>query len=258
MSIDLLDYFLISQLGAFLLIFIRIGAAIMFLPGIGEVYVSPRIRLLFALGFSIVLTPLLEARMPPLPGSPFALGTMIVCEALVGIFIGLIARAVLMCLHVAGNVIAMQSALAVASMFDPSSGNQSAVVSNVLTLAAITLFFTMNLHHLVFYALAQSYEVFTPGAFPPVTDMNILHTRLVGDAFALGIMLASPHIVFSLIFYLAGGLMTRLMPNFQVFFVMMAPQILIAFFLLVALSGTMLSAYGNFMEEQFMNFVATE
>lgn len=258
MTIALLDYFLITQLGAFLLIFTRVGTALMVMPGFGDVYVMPRIRLLFALIFSILLTPLLEARMPPLPGSPWALFVLLLAEVLVGAFMGILARTILAAMHVAGTIIASQSVLAVASQFDPGSGQQSPIVSNMLTLAAITLFFTMNLHHLVLTALVQSYDVFTPGIFPAMQDMNILHTRLAADSFALGVMLAGPHIVVSLLFYLGGGLMTRLMPNFQVFFVMMPAQIMIAFFLLMALCMPILSVFTNFMEEQYMNFVATE
>jgi flagellar biosynthetic protein FliR len=255
MSVALLDHFLIGQLSAFLLIFCRVGAALMTLPGIGDVYVSPRIRLLFALAFSILLTPLLQAAMPPLPGSPIALLLMIVGEILVGVFFGLIAHAILMVLHVAGTMIAQQSSLAVAAIFDPSSGGQSPIISNVLTLMAVTLFFSLNLHHLVLAALVESYELFKPGVMPITEDMSQMHVRLVGDAFALGVMLAGPHIVFSLLFYLAGGLMMRLMPNFQVFFVMMSPQILIAFFLLMAILSTIMGAYTSFFEQQFMNFV---
>jgi flagellar biosynthetic protein FliR len=257
MTINLLDYFLVTQLGGLLLIFIRVGSALMVLPGFGEMYVPPRVRLLLAGTFSLLLLPMLEPRMPLLPGTPLALFVMLLGEILVGVFMGLVARAILMVVHVAGTVIAQQSSLAAASIFDPTSGSQSAVVSNFLSLGAITLFFTMNLHHLVLVALVQSYDVFDPGRFPSTQDMNILYLRLVSDAFKLGIALAAPHIVFSLLFYLAGGLMMRLMPNFQVFFVMMSPQILIAFFLLMALLPTILGIYAHFMEEQYMNFVAT-
>lgn len=258
MTINLLDYFLVTQMGAFLLIFARVGSALMVLPGFGELYVSPRIRLLFALVFSLLLTPLLQARMPGLPPSPFALGVMIGGEVLIGTFMGLIARTMLIVLHVAGSIIASQSALAVAAMFDPSSGQQAPVISNILSLGAITLFFVLDLHHLVLAALVQSYDVFTPGQYPAMQDLNILHLRLMADSFALGVALAGPHIVFSLLFYLAGGLMTRLMPNFQVFFVMMSPQIMIAFFLLLALLSTMLGIFTNFMQDQYMNFIAVD
>ncbi len=258
MSVNFLELFLMSQLSAIAIIFFRVGAALMVLPGFGDVYVPPRIRLLFALVFSILLMPILSSRMPPLPNSGYALGLLAISEVIIGAFIGLIARTVLSALHVAGSIIAAQSSLAVAAIFDPANGAQSPVISNILSLAAMTLFFTTNMHHLVLAALVQSYDVFKAGDFPPLQDMNILHLRMMADAFNLGVALSAPFIVMSLLFYLAGGLMTRLMPNFQVFFIMMSPQIMIAFFLLMALTGTILNLFTNFMEEQYMNFVVTE
>lgn len=258
MSINFLDYFLMSQLSALAIIFFRVSAAIMTLPGFGDVYVSPRLRLLFALSFTVLLLPILGPRIPPLPSSVIGLTVLAMAEIIIGVFMGLIARTVLMSLHVAGSIIAAQSSLAVAAIFDPSNGAQSPVISNMLSLAAITLFFTTNMHHLVLAALVQSYDVFTVGQFAPLQDMNILHLRLMADAFNLGVALSAPFIVMSLVFYLAGGLMTRLMPNFQVFFVMMSPQIMIAFFLLAALTSTILGLFSNFMEEQYMNFVVPE
>ncbi len=258
MTINLLDHFLLSQMGAFLLIFCRVGSALMVLPGFGEIYVNPRIRLLFALAFAFLLTPMLQSRLPLMPESPIALSVMMIGEVLVGVFIGLIARAILMSLHVAGSMIAQQSSLAVASMFDPTSGAHSPVVSNLLSLTAITLFFALNLHFLVLAAIVQSYDIFAAGVFPDVADMNMLHTRIVTDAFKLGVLLSAPHVVFSLLLYLAGGLMMRLMPNFQVFFVMMAPHILIAFLLLMAILPVILNIYTNFAEQQFMDFIKVE
>lgn len=258
MSINFLEMFLMSQLSAIVMIFFRTSAAFMVLPGFGDVYVPPRIRLLFALVFSVLLMPLLGPRMPELPASGYALGLVIISEVIIGLFMGFIARTILSALHVAGSIIAMQSSLAVAAIFDPGSGQQSPVVSNILSLAAITLFFTTNMHHLVIAALVQSYDVFKPGDFAPLQDMNILHIRMVADAFNLGVALSAPFIVVSLLFYLAGGLMTRLMPNFQVFFVMMPVQMGLAFFLLFALTGTLLQLFSGFMEEQYMNFIATE
>jgi flagellar biosynthetic protein FliR len=257
MTINLLDHYLISQVLAFMLIFCRLGSALMLMPGFGEVYVSPRTRLLFALTFSLLMLPLQQANMPTMPGSPLMLTLMVVGEILIGTFLGLIARAILSTMHVAGNIIASQSSLAVAAVFDPSAGGQSPVVSNMLTLVALTLFFALDLHHLLLAALVESYDVFPVAQLPSAQDMNILHVRIVADAFTLGVMLAAPHIVFSLLFYLGGGLMNRLMPNFQVFFIMMPPQIMIAFLLLLAALPLMLDSFAHFMEEQFLNFVGT-
>lgn len=258
MTVNLLEFFVLTQIMAFFMIFVRIGAAMMVLPGFGDVYVSPRIRLLFALVFSLMLTPMLEPRMPVLPQSGLMLGVVIGGEVLIGTFIGLIARGLMSALHVAGSIIAMQSALAVAAVFDPGSGGQSPVVSNILTLAAITLFFALDLHHLVLAALVQSYDVFAPATFPDVADMNLLHLRVIADAFNIGVMLAAPHIIISLLFYIGGGLIARLMPNFQVFFVMMPAQIFIALALLILGLPLLMEIFMQFMQTQISNFVAVD
>lgn len=255
MTLQLLDHFLITQLMAFLLIFCRVGAALMVMPAFGDNYVSPRLRLLLGLAMSVLLTPMLLDKMPPMPASNMALGLLIIGEILVGSFIGMIARTVLSALHVAGTVIAFQSSLAVSSIFDPVTGAQTAVISNFITITALTFILALNLHHPMLASVVESYSLFVPAQAPMLDDMYHYHARLVADSFTLGIMLAAPHIVFSFIFYLMGGLMMRLMPNFQIFYVMMAPQILIAFLLLFAITPLVVQVFADFMQEHLAEFV---
>lgn len=255
MSLNLLNYFLVTELSAFFLIFCRIGAALMAMPGFGDTYVAPRIRLLFALTLSLMLTPLLTSQIPAMPGSPLAMLVMMLGEIVVGVFMGLIVRILLSAMHVAGTMIAAQSSLAVGAIFDPNSGAQSPVISNILSVAAITLFFALNFHHLVLAALVQSYDLFTAGQFFSTGDMANLTSRWISDAFTLGVLLSTPHVVFSLVFYLIGGLMTRLMPNFQVFFILMSPQIMIALLMFLILVPTILTLYNTFFENHLMQFV---
>ncbi|MFZ4541360.1 MAG: flagellar biosynthetic protein FliR [Rickettsiales bacterium] len=254
MSLNLLDHFLIGQLGAFFLIFCRIGSAMMVMPGIGDSYVSPRTRLLFALAMSLLLTPLLGHLIPALPESTITLVLLIACEVLIGSFIGMIARTILSVLHVAGTTIAFQSSLAVSSIFDPVTGTQTAVVSNFITIVGLTVMLALNLHHLMLASVVDSYAIFKPGEYPMMGDMFKYHARLASDCFAMGIMLAAPHIVFSFVFYLMGGLMTRLMPNFQIFYVMMAPQIIIAFLLLFAILPIMIEVFVDFAQDRLLAF----
>jgi flagellar biosynthesis protein FliR len=155
MTLNLLDQFVLTQLGAFLLIFARVGTALMVMPGFGDSYVSPRIRLLFGLAMSVLLTPVLVDKMPPLPASAFSLGLVLIAEVIIGFFIGLIGRTLLSVLHVAGTIIAFQSSLAVSSIFDPVTGAQTAVLSNFMTVVAMTIIFALNLHHIMLAAVVE-------------------------------------------------------------------------------------------------------
>lgn len=254
MSLNLLDHFLISQISAFFFIFFRVGTALMVMPGFGDAYVSPRIRLLFGLAMSLVLTPLLGERMPPLPPNLFTLALLVGGEVLIGFFIGFIGRTLLSILHVAGTIIAFQSSLAVSSIFDPVTGAQTAVLSNFTTVVAMTVIFALNLHHLMLAAVVESYHLFTPGQYPLAEDLLRYHLRLLGDCFALGVMLAAPHIVFSFAFYLMGGLMSRLMPNFQIFFVAMSPQIVLSFLLMFMILGVIIEVFIEFTQDRLLSF----
>jgi flagellar biosynthetic protein FliR len=253
-AFNLLEHFVLSQLSAFLFIFCRVGSALMVMPAIGDAYVPTRIRLLFGVAMSALLTPILIDKMPPLPASTLMLGMLLITEIFVGAFIGMIARTILSALHVAGTVIAYQSSLAVSSIFDPVTGTQTAVLSNFLTIVGVTIMLSLNLHHYMLAGVVESYNLFIPGNYPMVEDMMKYHLRLLSDCFALGMMLAAPHIVFSFVFYLMGGLMARLMPNFQTFYVMMAPQIIIAFILMFSILAVLMEVFAGFAQDQLIAF----
>jgi flagellar biosynthetic protein FliR len=258
MSLNLLNYFLVGQLSAFLLIFARVGAALMVMPAFGDPYVMPRTRLILALAISLILTPLLLDKMPPMPNSVIALALLLTTEVLIGAFIGTIARTLLSILHVAGTIIAYQSSLAVSSIFDPVTGTQTAVVSNFMTVVAITLMLAMNMHHLMLASVVTSYDVFVPGHYPNLEDMLQFNMHLVSDCFMMGVLLAAPHIVFSFIFNLMAGLMSRLMPNFQILYVMMAPQIIIAFLILFVALPVMMEVFINYTDDQLHHWVGDQ
>lgn len=255
MQLSYLEQFLVGEVFTFLLIFCRVGSGVMLLPGFGEAYVSPRIRLLFAMMMSLVLTPVVGHQMPEVPGSPLTMGVMVIAEILIGIFLGFLARLLVSTLHVAGTIISMQSSLAMASMFDMTMATQSTVLGNLLTMTALIVFFGMDLHHVMLDGLADSYVIFTPGTFPLVEDMSDHLFQTMGRVFTVAIQLSAPHIVFSLLFYLGAGVLTRLMPSMQVFFVFMPAQIVMGFFLMMAMLSSIIIYYSQFVQDMLSAFM---
>ena len=74
-----------AELFSYALVFSRIGATVFMLPGFGESYVSPRIRLLLALMITVLITPVLADKLPALPASPFDLMVLVGTESIVGV-----------------------------------------------------------------------------------------------------------------------------------------------------------------------------
>lgn len=228
---------------AAMLIFARIGSAVMVLPGFGESYVMPRIRLGIALALTVVLFGLVRDKLPPLPATPFGLFTLVTGEIIVGVFIGGVARVLMSSLHVAGMVISFLSGLSYAQTVDPTQGTQGALLSALLSLAGTTVVFVSGLHLVLIGALGDSYQLFPAGAAPPFDDFAQLATEVFAGAFLLGIQIAAPFIVVGLVFYISLGILQRLIPQVQLFFIAIPVQILFAFFLLATVLGATLMVF---------------
>jgi flagellar biosynthetic protein FliR len=221
----MLDALLPKELFAVLLIFIRIGAAMMLLPGIGEPYVSPRVRLLLALMIALLLTPVLSGTLPGLPDSLALLALLVLGEVVVGLFIGTVTRFFMAALTTAGMMIAYSTALANALTNDPSAAQQGSISGSFLTLVALLTIFALNLHHLMLQALVESYQLFVPGQALPLGDFSDMVARVMARTFLLSFQLAAPFVTVAMIFFLGIGLLARLMPQVQIFFVAMPVQI---------------------------------
>jgi flagellar biosynthesis protein FliR len=238
--------FLPALAAAFMLVFARIGTMLMLLPGLGEQNLSARIRLTMALILAAVVLPLHRAAYHIDPAALGPAMVMLVEEILIGAVLGLTARLTISALAVAGSVIAQQLGLGFVTAVDPTQGGeQEAIIGNFLTLLGLTLIFATNMHYLVIAALNDSYNVFSPGDVPSAGDVAALVTRTVGGAFRVGIQLAAPFLVFGLLFNIGLGVLSRLMPQMQVFFVALPLSILIGLvFLLLGLSAMMGSFLG--------------
>ena len=241
--------FLPALAATFMLVFARVGTMVMLLPGLGELSVPVRVRLTVALVLAAVLLPLhrgayqldLRAFGPVL--------AMFGEEIFIGAVLGLTARLTISALQVAGSVIAQNLGLGFVTAVDPTQGQQSVIVANFLTVLGLTLVFATDLHHLVIAALDDSYTLFQPGEIPLLGDVAALTTRTVAAAFRIGIQLSAPFAVFALLFNLGLGILSRLMPQMQVFFIGLPLSILIGFLILLLVVGAMMSLFLGSVED---------
>lgn len=200
------------------LIFARIGAVLLMMPGIGESYVPPRIRLSLALVVTLCLWPVVSGSLPALPTSLGATVGWMLREVLVGLAIGTMLRIFLTSLSTAGEVVSLQTTLSFAQTANPLQAQPGTTISAFLLLLGTTLVFATNTHHLFIAGLVGSYRLIAPVQPLATGDFATLAVRTLGESFLLGVQLAAPVMVFALIFNLASGLVGRVMPQFQVFF----------------------------------------
>jgi len=239
-----IDVSFLPAIGAtFLLIFARTGTMMMLMPGIGEQNVSPRMRLTIAVILAAVLLPLHRADYHFDAGALGPAIVMLVEEIVIGAVLGLTARLTISALDVAGSVIAQQLGLGFVTSIDPTQGEQGAILGNFLTLLGVTLFFATDMHYLVIAALNDSYTLFAPGEVPASGDVAALVTKTVSGAFRIGIQLSAPFLIFGLLFNLGLGVLSRLMPQMQVFFVALPASISIGLLFLILMLGSMMGLF---------------
>ncbi|MBP6985252.1 MAG: flagellar biosynthetic protein FliR [Alphaproteobacteria bacterium] len=230
---------LFADLFPFLLVFARVTGALMMIPGLGSQYINAPIRILFAMGLAGVMAPQLMDHMPVAPQDPFLFFKMVILEALVGLFIGTMGRLLLVCIELAGTVIGFQSGLTNAFVMNPVDGRQSSLPATYFSIVVMTLIFVADIHHLALQSIFNSYQSFHPGligAYENITsDFMQAIVHILTEGFMLGTQIAAPLIIMSMFFFVGMGLLNRLMPQLQVFFIAQPFQIFIGFVIMTLL-----------------------
>jgi flagellar biosynthetic protein FliR len=146
------------------------------------------------------------------------MGGQVFKELAIGLGLGVLLNMMINALAVAGEIMSIQTTLAFSQTANPTEAQPSSSITSFLSVTAIALLFATNLDHLFIAAIARSYQLFPPMKPVAINDAGVVAVHAVSSAFALGLQLAAPVVVFSIVFNVAAGLIGRLMPQFQIFF----------------------------------------
>lgn len=241
----------------YLLLFARTGAMVMLMPGLGEQPVSPRIRLAIALTLSLVFYPIVAPLLPQgLVGNTSRLLFAMLWELMIGLGLGLISRALMSAVQTAGTSIATNIGLSFAQTVDPTMGQQGAIFSSFLSVVGVAIIFTTDLHHIAIAGILDSYQLFPPGAAFPIDDFREAAVMAIAGSFKVGIQISAPFIVFALVFNLGLGVLQRLMPQFQVYFLAAPLTILTGLLMTAVLIGSIMRLYQSHIESGLMRLIA--
>lgn len=246
----------VPDLFGYMVVFLRFAGVISLMPGLSESYVNPQVRLWLAFTLALILTPLVSA-LPPFPQQPALFMSILISEYCIGLFLGMIMRIMLSALDVAGALIGFQMNLSNAFAEGAASSQQVALPGVFLGVIAVVLMFVMDLHAIILKGLLNSYTVFPAGLSIDFTsfsgDVSVLLFETLQQSFILAIQIASPVIMVTLIVFFGGGIVNRLVPQIQIFFVLQPLQIVIGFFALLATLHVLMPHFMN----AFMNSLIT-
>jgi flagellar biosynthesis protein FliR len=228
---------------AFILVTARIGAAMSMLPGLGESEPPVMVRVGLALCVTALLLPGIAPSVPKVPEAGAQAVFMVAAEIVTGLWLGWLARLLVLALPVAGQFISYMLGVANVLQPDPELGSQATPIERLFDIAASLAVLVTGLYALPLAALAGSYRLVSAGTFLPATDSAQTAVHAVGFAFALAVRLASPFLLVSIVWHVATGLLARLVPRMQVYFVVMPGQILGGIALLAVTSAALLGAW---------------
>jgi flagellar biosynthesis protein FliR len=228
-----------------MLVFARVGGAVMLLPGVGELAIPARVRLGFALALSVIVMPVVASGLPQAPKEPLVLLLLLGGEVLLGIAVGTMARIMISAVQVSGSIVAYHAGMSTATMFDPTAGQQGAMIGTFLATLAVTLLFVTGLHHMLIAGIVDSYTALPPGGELPIGDLTETVTRIVGLSFRLGLELAMPTVIVAVLLLTAMGLMSRLMPQVQIFFVALPVQVVVGLIIVAFTLSTVMLVFLN-------------
>lgn len=230
---------------AFMLLLCRVGAAVMLVPGFGEAELPGIVRAGISLALAFLLLPVVAPLMPGPAGSPGQDLAMVAAELACGALLGWLARLIALALPVAGQLVSVLVGLSNVLQPDPSLGAQSSALGRLFSLTAPVVVLGSGLYALPLAALAGSYKLVPPGAFLPAADSAQAVVAAVADSFRLAIRLAAPFVLVSILWQVALGLLSRLVPQLQVSFAGMPGQVLGGLLLLAVLMQAMLGGWAE-------------
>jgi len=206
------------SLAGLILVFVRVAAAVSLMPGFGEQAIPSRVRLMAAIGFTLVVWPIVAPRLPEVSPTLPAMAGLILIEAGIGFLIGISLRLMVMAIQLAGSIAAQTTAITQVAGVGVTPDPMPAI-GNILMLAGLTLALVTGLHIKASLAIASTYDLFPLGTIPIAGDIAEWGISRVAHVFTFGFTLAAPFVIASFAYNLALGAINRAMPSLMVAFV---------------------------------------
>ncbi len=190
---------------------LRVGGLLTFCPFLGDQAIPNRIKAGLLIALTALLLPVVTLR--PAPPGPVDWARMVLGEWLVGVLIGLSLQVVFEAMQFAGQIAGIQLGLSLATLFDPQSQAESTALPVFFNLITLLLFLQLNVHHWVLRALERSFEYLPVGSAVATQLLSRDLVRVVGALFVLGIQIAAPVLLATLMIDIVISFISKASPQ---------------------------------------------
>ena len=229
---------------AFMLLFFRFGGLFMTAPIFSHTTIPMKLKATMAFFFSVIFF----ASVPPLsiPITVPSIILAILSELLLGLVIGLVLQIAYNVITFAGGIISFMMGFSMATAIDPQNGVSMPIVSQFLSLLALMVLFSLNLHHWLILYIDKSLHHIPLGGFLMTHHIFEYTMQAAGHMFLVGFLIAFPIVALSLLADLIFGMLMKTMPQFNLLVIGFPIKIMVSFVVLIAtLASIMLLLKGE-------------
>jgi flagellar biosynthetic protein FliR len=205
---------LVQREGEFVMVLVRVAAVLSAIPVVGGLSIPNLIKVWLAVAVALALVPVVAPTAASL--DPWSMGVGLAGEAAIGLAIGLAVRIIFAAVDVGAELAGLQMGFGVAMVFDPASGRQVSLIGQLYGVLTMLVFFAINGHHVVLYALAESFRLVPSLGFYPSAGMMDGLMRLTAGMFSTGLQIALPVVAALLLANAALGILGRVVPQMNV------------------------------------------
>lgn len=247
--IQLADFITDNNAIIFFLLFSRVSGVIAFFPFYSHTSISMSVKTALAFYLSILFFPAVSISVIPVNISDLAL--MVVMEFMLGFIAGLVLNMIFAALGLAGMQIAMVMGFSMASVMDPSTGINTPIISQILTLMAVMMLLAFDGHHLILLFLDETIGAIELGTFYPRAFIWDYISNAVAHMFMMGFIIAFPIIALSILSDVIFGMLMKTMPQFNLLVVGFPIKIFLSIMVLTAVLGAIMSIFKREFLESF-------
>lgn len=248
--------FSLPLIQGFIICLARIAAMFAAIPVFSGAQIPPQMRVGIAVLFALLTYPVVKGFIPSGSYTPIELGLVVAGEVILGLLVGFLAQLVFMAAEFAGSLIGYQMGFAAANVFDPTSQQQVALISQFQGIFAILLFLALDVHHLFLEAIVASFEMLPPGGLNVSGGAIPMIVEVANHSLILSIRLVAPILVLLLLSTLTLGVMSRVFPQLNVFLLSFPLNIGISFVVMgltLGIVAKILQGEFSALPERFLN-----
>jgi flagellar biosynthetic protein FliR len=244
------------------LAFARLLSFLVIAPFFGGAAAPARVKVATATAFVVIVYPALTIGLPP-DGRPLPFGAvgfiaLIVKESLVGFTLGFVTSLAFEAIQVAGRIIDFQRGAMMGEVFAPQIQTQVSEMGQFKLQLSIVLFLAIGAHRVFIAALLHSFEIIPATGFPQFsagwTPLAASIAELTGAVVAIGVQLAAPAMVALLLTDLFFGLINRVAPQINVFFLSLPVKMVMGLMVVLASLSLYRDQYIHYFNESYKAF----